>query len=123
MDVQMQIKELTLKGDLAGALNALFGCDPFGPGDTFAPTGHVDSMRAEAETPKVHAEAKQDGGCVLILRLDALDAAAVREAMRQRRAMAPLPEGGGNADGRVIAEIARGWAEMLHLPGVRRKGA
>jgi hypothetical protein len=46
--------------------------------------------------------------------LDEDDARSVREAMEQRRAfICGIPDGNSNDAGAVIAEICRGWMEML----------
>lgn len=45
----------------------------------------------------------------LTLKLDEEDYAHLVCAMRCRDEMGIMPEGGGNAFGRLIAEIARGW--------------
>lgn len=50
---------------------------------------------------------------VMILRLDPLDLAAVREAITTRHGLAALPEGGGNLEGRILAEICRGRVGTL----------
>jgi len=49
----------------------------------------------------------------ITLECDAIDFDAIQNAISRRQAMQCLPEGGGNTAGRVIAEICRGWIEML----------
>lgn len=48
----------------------------------------------------------------IVLQLDEDDHRHVRSAIESRLKMAPIPDGGGNEDGRVVAEICRGWGEM-----------
>ena len=49
---------------------------------------------------------------VITLRLDELDAEAVARAIAYRK-LHPMPDGGGNEAGRAVAEICRGWLDML----------
>lgn len=51
----------------------------------------------------------------ITLELDKLDAKAVNRAIARRQSMRVMPDGGGNMAGRVIAEICRGWEEMLDI--------
>lgn len=56
----------------------------------------------------------------ITLELDKLDAKAVNRAIARRQSMrvngkSVMPDGGGNMAGRVIAEICRGWEEMLDI--------
>lgn len=48
----------------------------------------------------------------ILLDLDADDARAVRQALRFRRKHA-MPDGTSNPQGALIAEICRGWLDML----------
>lgn len=53
-----------------------------------------------------------------ILECDELDAKAIHEAIARRQRRRIMPDGDGNMAGRVIAEICRGWMELLdNLPG------
>lgn len=50
----------------------------------------------------------------IVLILDDIDFLAVADAMRERDEFSSgLPAGGGNHAGRLVAEICRGWMEML----------
>jgi hypothetical protein len=58
----------------------------------------------------------------IVLELDEDDYEAVTRAVSIRQGFdggGLLPEGGGNLTGRIVAEICRGWEEMLddHNPG------
>jgi hypothetical protein len=62
----------------------------------------------------------------IVLELDDLDFAVVMQAMdRRQRFMGgtrdtdeTLPDGEGNLAGRTLAEICRGWEEMLDWSGL-----
>lgn len=49
----------------------------------------------------------------IVLVLDPLDHTAVVQAMARRERQGGPPSHGSNTDGAVIAEICRGWEEML----------
>jgi hypothetical protein len=49
----------------------------------------------------------------IVLELDEADYQAVMAALSRRRSWMVLPDGGGNLNGRLVAEVCRGWAEML----------
>lgn len=49
----------------------------------------------------------------IVLELDEIDYIAIQRAMAKRQRIRIMPEGGGNVAGRVVAEICRGWEEML----------
>jgi hypothetical protein len=54
----------------------------------------------------------------ITLELDDLDFDTVQQAMSRRQGFMGgncLPDGGGNLAGRVVAEICRGWMEMLDV--------
>ena len=57
------------------------------------------------------------------LMLDEDDARSLTKAVSIREKMACIPDGGGNEAGRTVAEICRGWMEMLDAAGVRRDSA
>lgn len=44
---------------------------------------------------------------------DQLDFDAIQKAIARRQTFCSMPEGGGNLAGRLVAEICRGWMEML----------
>ena len=54
--------------------------------------------------------------CKMVLELDELDYAAVVRVIAERESGGELPDGGGNLNGRTIAEICRGYDEMLNMP-------
>lgn len=45
--------------------------------------------------------------------VDEQDAAAIHAAIAERQRWRAMPDGGGDLRGRVIAEICRGWLEMV----------
>ena len=47
------------------------------------------------------------------LELDELDYSAICQAVARRQLFRSMPDGEGNEAGRVIAEICRGWLEMI----------
>lgn len=49
----------------------------------------------------------------ITLKLDELDYEAVQRCIARRQLYRIMPDGEGNQAGRVIAEICRGWEEML----------
>lgn len=49
----------------------------------------------------------------IVLHCDKLDFDAIRQAMKRRQSLCSIPDGGGNLAGRLVAEICRGWMEML----------
>ena len=49
----------------------------------------------------------------LILRVDNDDRRSILEAVAMRERLGLIPDGGGNDDGRAIAEICRGWMEFM----------
>lgn len=51
---------------------------------------------------------------IIILELDENDFDSVQEAMGVRQSFQVMPDGGGNLAGRLIAEVCRGWLEMLN---------
>lgn len=51
----------------------------------------------------------------IVLELDALDFEAIQDAMAIRQRWRAMPDGDGNLAGRTIAEICRGWCEMLEF--------
>jgi hypothetical protein len=52
-------------------------------------------------------------GLRLTIQLDMDDLRAVASATKRREDMMPVPEGDSDAVGALIAEICRGWMEML----------
>lgn len=56
---------------------------------------------------------RKEGVMIIIkLNVDAADEVAIRKAIGFRERSMPLPEGEGNLDGRVVAEICRGYLEL-----------
>jgi hypothetical protein len=53
----------------------------------------------------------------LVLELDPDDYDAVQQALAVRQSFRVMPGGGGNLAGRLVAEICRGWLEMLGARG------
>lgn len=51
----------------------------------------------------------------LTLILDELDHDAIRRALAIRQGWRILPDGEGDIAGRLLAEICRGWEEMLDM--------
>lgn len=51
----------------------------------------------------------------MTLECDELDYAAIQQAVAQRQRWGILPDGEGDMAGRVLAEICRGWMEMLGI--------
>lgn len=49
----------------------------------------------------------------IVLECDDLDYEAIQRAMARRQAMRVFPEHGSNVAGAVIAEICRGWDEII----------
>lgn len=45
------------------------------------------------------------------------DAAAIYEAIARRQTWRVMPDGGGDLTGRVLAEICRGWLELIGAKG------
>jgi hypothetical protein len=57
---------------------------------------------------------------VITLEVDADDFDAIQQAISTRQGLLGgglLPDGGGNLAGRYVAEICRGWLEMLNASG------
>lgn len=50
------------------------------------------------------------------LEVDDLDYEAIQRVIATRQLYRCMPDGEGNQAGRVIAEICRGWEEMLEIP-------
>lgn len=67
--------------------------------------------------PELPERAPESVDSVMLI-LDDIDSRWVREAIEVRLTAMNgiLPDGGGNLEGRVIAEICRGWLEMLRKP-------
>jgi hypothetical protein len=53
----------------------------------------------------------------VVLELDTDDYDAVQDALAVRQAWRVMPDGEGDVAGRTIAEICRGWMEMIGRPG------
>lgn len=51
----------------------------------------------------------------IVLSLDEQDYEHVRNAIANRQHLMDIPPGDGNDDGRAIAEICRGWGEMMGM--------
>lgn len=49
----------------------------------------------------------------IVLHCDKLDFDAIQKAIARRQTFRSMPDGGGNLAGRLVAEICRGWMEML----------
>jgi len=49
----------------------------------------------------------------ITLECDELDFDAIQKAIARRQLFRCLPDGEGNMAGRIVAEICRGWEEML----------
>lgn len=49
----------------------------------------------------------------IVLRCDKLDFDAIQKALTRRQMFRSMPDGDGNLAGRLVAEICRGWEEML----------
>jgi hypothetical protein len=49
----------------------------------------------------------------IMLEVDDLDFDAIQNAICRRQSFRCMPDGDGNTTGRVVAEICRGWSEML----------
>jgi hypothetical protein len=47
------------------------------------------------------------------LEIDKADYTAIQKAIAKRQVLRVMPDGEGNMAGRVIAEICRGWLEMM----------
>lgn len=52
-------------------------------------------------------------GHSIVLHCDQPDFDAIRQAMKRRQSLCSIPDGCGNLAGRLVAEICRGWTEML----------
>ena len=54
----------------------------------------------------------------IMLKLDDLDYEAVQRCMAKRQTFRCMPDhDGSNLAGQLLAEICRGWEEMLDMPG------
>ena len=51
----------------------------------------------------------------ITLKCDEIDYDAIQAAIARRQLWRSLPEGEGDQAGRVLAEICRGWSEMLDV--------
>lgn len=49
------------------------------------------------------------------LRCDELDYKAIQRAIAKRQQLFIMPDGDGNAAGRFVAEICRGWMQMMGI--------
>lgn len=74
----------------------------------------IESKRTEAE------RASEEGSNRIILDLDDLDHEAIKRVIAMRERSMPLPDGESNTDGAVLAEICRGYEEMLNAAGSER---
>jgi len=59
----------------------------------------------------------KDSRRLFVLACDPADTAAIVRVIAERERDMPMPEGGSNRDGAVIAEICRGWSEMVDAAG------
>lgn len=61
------------------------------------------------------------GRGLIVLACDGTDFQAIQRVMALRERELPIPDGGSNANGAVIAEICRGYEEMLAAAGPEPK--
>ena len=58
----------------------------------------------------------------MVLEMDADDWRDIRRAIAMRERAMPMPDGTSNNDGAAVAEICRGYMEMLDAAGPETEG-
>ena len=58
---------------------------------------------------------------VMKIKVDELDKRAITRAIARREAMGPMPDGDSGNNGAALAEICRGWEELLDFRKAERQ--